>query len=185
MNDNGSKKVINWKLEIQHFDFQIEHIAGIKNEVADAFSRLVEDHSVKSTNIAYGLSTLHIRKRGKRKVEVLLREVSRKATIDIARVHNSVAGHHGVNITKSRLKSLKKCWRGMDKDISTFIKNCPVCQKLSAVKPDCVTEPFTLSCYKPMHRVSMDTIVKLPIDSQGNTNMIIFLVSLPYILNLT
>jgi len=30
-----------WKLMIQEYDFDIEHVAGEENDIADAFSRLV------------------------------------------------------------------------------------------------------------------------------------------------
>ena len=40
MNFTGLEKVIRWKLLIQSFNFDIEHIKGIDNEIADAFSRL-------------------------------------------------------------------------------------------------------------------------------------------------
>jgi len=32
-----------WKLAIQEFDFQIRHIPGEENEVADALSRIPEE----------------------------------------------------------------------------------------------------------------------------------------------
>jgi transposase InsO family protein len=38
--DSGSPKVIRWKLAIQEFDFEIEHIEGKDNTVADFFSRV-------------------------------------------------------------------------------------------------------------------------------------------------
>ena len=41
LNNAGSKEVLNWKLTIQHLDFEIEHIKGKDNIVADIFSRLV------------------------------------------------------------------------------------------------------------------------------------------------
>jgi len=40
INDNGSPKVRRWKMEIQEYDFDIYHIEGEKNVVADHFSRL-------------------------------------------------------------------------------------------------------------------------------------------------
>ena len=40
INDTGSPKVIRWKLAIMEFNFDIEHIEGIKNVVADYFSRV-------------------------------------------------------------------------------------------------------------------------------------------------
>ena len=40
LNETGFAKVVRWKLEIQEYDFHIEHIAGLNNFVADSFSRL-------------------------------------------------------------------------------------------------------------------------------------------------
>ena len=40
INESGSPKVIRWKLAIMEFNFDIEHIEGIKNIVADYFSRV-------------------------------------------------------------------------------------------------------------------------------------------------
>ena len=39
INDTASPKVVRWKLEIQEYDFDIEHIAGKNNPVADGLSR--------------------------------------------------------------------------------------------------------------------------------------------------
>ena len=40
ISDNGSPKVIRWKLAIMEFNFDVEHIEGEKNVVADYFSRV-------------------------------------------------------------------------------------------------------------------------------------------------
>lgn len=40
LNTEGSKKVIRWKHDIMEYNFDVEHIPGRNNEVADAFSRL-------------------------------------------------------------------------------------------------------------------------------------------------
>ena len=42
MNNDASKKVIGWKMEVQSYDFNIEHVAGKYNIVPDDFSRFVE-----------------------------------------------------------------------------------------------------------------------------------------------
>jgi hypothetical protein len=34
MNNAGSPKVTRWKIELQNYDFKIEHIAGVDNIVA-------------------------------------------------------------------------------------------------------------------------------------------------------
>ena len=41
MNVDHKEKVKRWKLAIQHFDFDVEHISGKLNKEADALSRLV------------------------------------------------------------------------------------------------------------------------------------------------
>ena len=41
MNNHGSRKVLQWKLDIQHYNATIEHVQGPLN-TPDAFSRLVE-----------------------------------------------------------------------------------------------------------------------------------------------
>ena len=41
MNNHGSRKVLQWKLDIQHYDATIEHVPGKANVPADVFSRLV------------------------------------------------------------------------------------------------------------------------------------------------
>jgi hypothetical protein len=44
LNAAGSSKVTRWKLEIQNYNFFIDHIPGVDNIPADAFSRLVKPH---------------------------------------------------------------------------------------------------------------------------------------------
>ena len=41
MNNHGSRKVLQWTLDIQHYDATIEHVPGKANIPADVFSRLV------------------------------------------------------------------------------------------------------------------------------------------------
>jgi len=40
LNNEASPKVLRWKWDIQQFNFQIEHIEGVRNVAADLFSRL-------------------------------------------------------------------------------------------------------------------------------------------------
>jgi len=53
-NVEDSKKVLNWKLSIQHLDFEIEHTKGKDNIVADLFSRLVEPTTTISISTILG-----------------------------------------------------------------------------------------------------------------------------------
>ena len=47
-NTSGSAKVKRWKMLIQEYDFRIEHIPGVANIVADAFSRLCHTTETRS-----------------------------------------------------------------------------------------------------------------------------------------
>ena len=47
LNNHGSPKVLQWKIDIQHYDAVIEHIPGEENILADVLSRLVP----KPTNV--------------------------------------------------------------------------------------------------------------------------------------
>ena len=45
INDTMTEMVIRWKIAVQDYDFDIEHIPGVDNIVADGLSRLIEDPS--------------------------------------------------------------------------------------------------------------------------------------------
>ena len=45
INDTMTEMVIRWKIAVQDYDFDIEHIPGVNNIVADGLSRLIEDPS--------------------------------------------------------------------------------------------------------------------------------------------
>jgi hypothetical protein len=79
INQEGSPKVRRWKLAIQEYNFDIDHIAGEDNVVADALSRLCA-HTYAEEQL-FLIEEDHIPK-DKYKL--------------IAKVHNSVAGHNGV-----------------------------------------------------------------------------------------
>ena len=42
MNNHGSQRLLQWKLDIQHYDAIIEHVPSVMNTPADVFSQLIE-----------------------------------------------------------------------------------------------------------------------------------------------
>jgi hypothetical protein len=82
MNKNSSSKVTRWKLDIQHFDFEIFHIEGAKNIIADAFSRLCH-RNIESINTI-------------REPDIVINKDEYKI---ILKYHNNYIGHHGVDRT--------------------------------------------------------------------------------------
>ena len=166
LNENTAK-VSRWKLEIQEYDFNIEHIPGHKNIAADGFSRLCpivpltweEENSLVSLVLAVGTEQF---------------ETPDEYSSILRQVHNVTVGHHGVERTLKKLTALlgsmnKKPWRYMREHVRSFIKKCPCCQKMSFIKPLIHTHPFTNSTYVPWQRLGIDTIGPFPPDEYGNT----------------
>ena len=48
--DSANAMVVRWKLSLMQYDFDIEHISGVKNVVADYLSRLVKNHMESNKN---------------------------------------------------------------------------------------------------------------------------------------
>jgi len=98
MNTESSPKVKRWKLAIQHYDFDLQHIKGEDNTEADAFSRLVHFPE-------------------KQEEPMMLCNLEALNTLDpsifekIKSVHGTFQGHGGVERTMTLLKKAKK--RGM------------------------------------------------------------------------
>ena len=63
----------------------------------------------------------------------------------IQQAHNGLVGHSGVQKTIDRLQKLKLTWSGMRKDVSTFIHNCPCCQKMNKIKTLIQTIPVNFA----------------------------------------
>ena len=70
---------------------------------------------------------------------LLLREGSEDphTTEKIALVHNSRAGHHGIERTIELLYRQNEVWRYMREDVKQFIRNCPLPENVVSQGTDC------------------------------------------------
>ena len=148
MDTEPNPKVVRWKMTIQEFDCDIEHIPGKQNIVADGFSRLL-NISEEYLNALYDL-------------EIPIRHYDA-----IQKVHNSVSGHHGVQRTLAKLDALNLNWKYRREHVKRFIQQCPFCQKMSYVKTSIHTHPFTVAAYHPMERMALDSIGPLEPSADG------------------
>jgi hypothetical protein len=168
INMEGSPKVKRWKMAIQEYNFDVEHIAGKDNIVADAMSRLCSSTSeLDEAGEAEFISLLE-------SVEPLRNDAYRK----IAKVHNSLAGHHGIDRTVEKLRRIYPDdaeWPDMLKNVKQFIKQCPVCQKLSEKQPKIFTTPFTTAAMDSMSTLNVDSIGPNPPDKDGNTYILVII----------
>ncbi len=185
---SGSSKVLRWKLALQHLQFNVEHIKGEDNLVADVLSRLPDNIDDKNMN-------------NKNSEDALLCLFDYDAPIPnnyykiISSVHNSRVGHFGISMTLLKLKDLLKSmqtfednqltiprefvdklkWPYMRNHVTKFIRDCPYCQKQSAIKPKITTEPYNTNSWYPMDLLSIDSIGPLEESTDGYTYILVII----------
>ena len=185
----GSQKVRRWRLFIQEFNFLVEHIAGVDNLVADAFSRLCtldvadNDESVMlavesaASPPTHGENTVSVATdKAKRRVEKIDKvNIPADCYKKISAVHNRTIGHSGVEQTISKLAASGQTWRNMRIHVQSFIRKCGYCQANSEKKITVKVKPFTRASYHPMEVLNIDTIGPLPQDDLGNEYILVII----------
>lgn len=104
--------------EITHYDFEIRHIKGTDNTVADTLSRRADYEATAKTS----------RPLLKRNGEVLERAEASEEISDIIRqAHNPrTSGHQGITKTLRRIQE-KTNMPVLKRHVEEYIKNCPEC----------------------------------------------------------
>ena len=160
----GSPRVRRWKLAIQEFDFDIEYIKGADNMVADRLSRDLPRAELSVSSDPVILAALEEDA-----------HIPSEYHVKISKVHNTNAGHHGVDRTLAKLRMLGEDWTGMRGHVRSFIRKCPCCQKMRELNITAYTTPYTLARYEPMERLNIDSVGPLPADNKGNTYIIVII----------
>lgn len=108
MNKSTSPKVKRWKMLVQEYDFKIAHAPGRNNQIADAFSRLIVNDPNNSVHVVAATYIDRI-------INNELMSVGSSPLVPnyeiIEKVHNEIAGHHGVDRTIDKLKILGHRWK--------------------------------------------------------------------------
>lgn len=173
----GSNKVLRWKLWLQQFQFHVKHIPGKENVVADMLSRapvVNNEGDQEAFLLAFNYDEC----------------VSPHFSSLIGQCHSDMAGHHGVELTLSKIRRLLETMRGQDNiqqqhvevqqavqdnkwpfmrnHVKRFVRSCAVCQKHSERHvPEVRTERFTVNALQPMELVSIDTMGPFQESKQG------------------
>ena len=167
-------KVLRWKLYLQDKDFHLCHVPGkeVHQQIPDAFSRLCENNMPsKHVNPVGKLSSLQLEvgslPYSNSSAEQLLPPqpgVAQPAVVQpknriakpiykkIAKVHNSMEGHWGLDI----------CKRHLNRIIRELIRQCPSCQAMSQLRIPIITRCFTCASYYPFEVTHLDHIGPLP-----------------------
>jgi hypothetical protein len=182
---SASAKVERWKLALTEYDFDMEYIKGEDNAVADAFSRVdtisrIHSDSPVFTAILSDERNIKTMRNSKdddftepiiiERRNTILTLTPRKASTyddEIRRVHGGIQGHWGVDATIKRLKEEGVQWKMMSNDVRTFIKSCPICQKLSDKGTKSHGSSFRVSVDEPNQRIAIDAIGPLEEDDRG------------------
>ena len=98
LNTAASSRVYRWKLAIQRYAFNIRHIEGVKNIVADGFSRCVFDHHSNKDFPVQAVASMH---------EM---ELTTEQHQKIGEFHNPTAGHAGIDRTVKRMQKSGVTW---------------------------------------------------------------------------
>ncbi|HCK04385.1 MAG TPA: hypothetical protein DHV86_06465, partial [Methylophilaceae bacterium] len=178
MNQNdSSNKVLRWKMFLQQFDFDLQHIPGKENIPADLASRLYEGETQRTINMAsFQLANIHDETEMNHmdSIEDIHRIEYEKHDEIINQYHNSTVGHHGFERTMRLLKErAHKTWKGMRKNVREFINKCPHCQFMQDVQLKLKLIPYHVMTWRPMDRLNIDHIGPFPKDEQGNVYILV------------
>ena len=200
---DANEKVKRWKIAIQQYDMILEYIKGPLNIIADGMSRLVDSNKPSKCPVSHGLSVLReipleifmslmeeidlgfAEEQNSRtpksatseeeSLNAILKEfqVPHKEREIIAKVHNAIAGHAGVERTFDRLVQQGHHWPYMREHVKYYIKNCSFCQKMSYLKTPIHTTPFTTAAYAPMQRQNWDSIGPLTLTTGETCHILV------------
>ncbi len=176
-NPTGSKatseKVTRWRLAIQEYMFDVLHVPGPQNIAPDSFSRLVprllKPHaSAVSNTVVESLEDQQsVSEEAGEQVRLVVsalqgrvvEEIPDHAYDIIKGFHNELVGHLGVDRTVAMLTEAGFAWERLRSHVRAFIQQCPLCQKLSYVRPTNAASPSSTGGeLKPMDRWCVDAL---------------------------
>ena len=200
LNEAGSSKVTRWKIEIQNYQFKIEHIPGVENVPADAFSRLIH-HPIKRASVVFALHHKRVYKGDKLLMKRGIAEVLRSPIPEVVPLstmpevlepikpqpsyskarhleierHHGPLGHFGVEKTLASAKASGLVGASLNSDIQEFIKFCPICQKMSYVRPIIYSTPYVSNGTSPMRELHIDTVGPFNTDRHGIAHVVVII----------
>jgi hypothetical protein len=176
-----------WVDKILQFDFEIRHIAGAENIIADALSRQYDRWKIGPTGLSAlpnGTSRSVVALMGTQGVrsvdspivlsqEELLAEERGKTLVPLesrtALINDShQLGHFGEAKMFSTLWHNNQWWPTMRQDIHKAVANCEPCIKFNVVQQG-YHEQGTISSPSPWWTISIDLIMSVPRSPTGET----------------
>jgi phospholipid-translocating ATPase len=188
-------KIVRWVLYMKSFNFQVRHVPGKLNNVADHLSRYFNHHFSDPLFLEFPDLALHSLPLD----SLLLHSISLSQLLppveeggepvlpapppapDIEKllqsVHNGRRGHWGLRQTMKILDNSHPGHRIPVLTVSEFIAQCPICQKNRQGMADTL-QPI-IRHLKPEHKrkaIGVDMLTITPTDKLGNTYLIVIVV---------
>ena len=88
-------------------------------------------------------------------------------------LHNSTVGHVGLKRLLERLKETNETIP--TKQVESFLKGCPVCQKNNDRSYNVNVNRTPLSTSRPMQRLNIDTIGPFEVDADNNRHIVVII----------
>lgn len=186
-------KIIRWRIYLQSFTFQIKHIKGTKNILADALSRLLllthapgeylppytglvlndspDNFSVQYLNAVFADT-------GEQRRQEIKGNMNSSMSEDevLEKVHNCRVGHFGILETWTRLnKSFPGHQMSMDR-VREFVTACANCQKTRKEQKNRLVK--VKRNLKPPHSrsaIGIDAVKITPAGKEGHTHVMVIL----------
>ena len=89
--------------------------------------------------------------------------------------HHGPLGHFGVEKTLASAKASGLVGASLNSDIQEFIKFCPICQKMSYVRPIIYSTPYVSNGTSPMRELHIDTVGPFNTDRHGIAHVVVII----------
>ncbi|GKT18034.1 DDE-type integrase/transposase/recombinase, partial [Aduncisulcus paluster] len=184
MNKSSTARVIRWTTYLNQFDFEIEHIKGKDNVVADTLSRMISEtrrviadeqtihELIKESQATTPPTSEEYEREGELWVrsdtgQIYLPDNEDLHTKLIKHFHSSISGHHWIRSTIDKLKDFGLSWPTMYLDVRQVIKGCLTCQKITESKLSRKTPTLSISHAEAGHTWFIDSLGPLPRTADG------------------
>src|ERR1043165_7614273 len=108
----------------------------------------------------------------KKKEERLLRVIRRYEMEEVMYMMHDhpLSAHFGIQATYERTKE-KYYWKGMKRDIETYVKSCDQCQRRE--KPKGKNKLHSIRTKAPFYQIGIDIVGPLPVTDEGNKYIVV------------